>query len=160
MLREDNIQNQVQSVVYSNSLVVHDCLQVSLRRASENQSFRLFFLYPLLSYSYSLPRKAAKHFHNGLSLFVFRNAFLFEERKKIAVVVVNVFFSNNKRNGTNQSDTERKRGEKKKKKKIVVYQYVFTFHFPPLFLPFDLFYINFCVLLLGRSQLKREDLQE
>ena len=112
MLREDNIQNQVQSVVYSNSLVVHDCLQVSLRRASENQSFRLFFLYPLLSYSYSLPRKAAKHFHNGLSLFVFRNAFLFEERKKIAVVVVNVFFSNNKRNGTNQSDTERKRGEK------------------------------------------------
>jgi hypothetical protein len=47
MLREDNIQNQVQSVVYSNSLVVHDCLQVSLWRASEKQSFRLFFFLPI-----------------------------------------------------------------------------------------------------------------
>ena len=58
---------------------------------------------------------------------------------------------------TSQIQRER---EVKKKKKIVVYQYVFTFHFPPPFLPFDLFYINFCALLLGRSQLKREDLQE
>lgn len=44
---EDNIQSQVQSVVYS-SLVVHDCAKVSFPRASEKQSFLLFFRYLIL----------------------------------------------------------------------------------------------------------------
>ena len=154
---ENNTQNPVQEyVVYC--AVWSFMILPSLPGTSEKQSFLLFFFSPcaIVSFSHSLPRKAANTSTMDLLCSCIEMCFDLkggEVKKKIAVIV-DVFRSYSRREPTSLGCGEKKR-------RMVVYRVRFHFSFLPSFAYLLIYSTSiFCVLLLGRSQLKSEDLQE